>query len=131
MLDNEPSLGPAQTGRDSQRHQCLKRTAVTSRVPNPPVAPHSYLRFRIGVPKTTGDEDVHWNLEGREPVMCVLTSNVDIVFVRGQSVDRTETAAWRERFGKNIFHFNKPLPDPDARYKNWMKSGPQKRNQLA
>ena len=37
--------------------------------------------FRVGVPKSDGQKDYHWNLHGKEGVICFLTSNSPAVRV--------------------------------------------------
>jgi hypothetical protein len=39
---------------------------------------------KVGVPKTDGGEDYHWNLDGAECVPCVMTANVDVAYVVGR-----------------------------------------------
>ena len=75
--------------------------------------------FRIAVPKVEGAKDYHWNIDGSENVVCFLTSNAPTVHISGGVVNATETAAWNERFGANIYTFEVPLPSADKRYKQW------------
>ena len=77
--------------------------------------------FRVAVPKVDGAKDYHWNREGKEDVLCVLTSNVPVVHISGGAVNIVETAAWNERFGANTYTFNAPLPNKDTRFKQWGK----------
>ena len=95
------------------------------RWPHPPLSWGDMLNvldnepFNIAVPKVDGDTDYHWNSEGKENVIAVLTSNVPVVFISGNAVNEMETAAWNERFGKNVWTFRTALASPDKRYKRW------------
>ena len=95
------------------------------RWPNPPLAWNDLLNvldnepFQIGVPKTDGQKDYRWNSKGNEGVVAFLTTNVPIVYVKGDRVDHEETKAFNERFGENVYMFRERLPNPDRRYKQW------------
>ena len=60
------------------------------RWPHPPLGWGDLLNmldnepFNVGVPKTDGREDYHWNAEGKEGVPCVFTANVDVTYVVGR-----------------------------------------------
>ena len=95
------------------------------RWPHPPLSWGDMLNvldnepFNVAVPKVDGQADYYWNSEGRENVIAVLTSNVHVVNVSGNVVNQTETAAWNERFGRNILTFRVAISNPDKRYKRW------------
>jgi len=95
------------------------------RWPHPPLAWGDLLNlldnepFYVAVPKVDGQSDYHWNAEGKEGVISVLTANVPVVYVSGNTVNEVETSAWKERFGKNILFFQSRLESPDKRYKRW------------
>ena len=95
------------------------------RWPHPPLAWGDLLNlldnepFNVAVPKVDGQGDYHWNANGQEGVISVLTANVPVVYVSGNTVNEVETAAWKERFGQNILLFSTPLDNPDKRYKRW------------
>ena len=97
------------------------------RWPLPPLAWGDLLNlfdnepFRIAVPKHDGQKDHHWNADGKDGVICFLTSNSPVVYVSGGTVNTVETAAWNERFGRNVYEFKHALPNKDARFKQWGK----------
>ena len=64
-------------------------------------------------------QDYRWNAEGNEGVIAVLTANVPVVHISGGTVNQIETAAWGERFGRNILDFKAPVKNPDKRFKKW------------
>jgi hypothetical protein len=70
--------------------------------------------FRIGLPKSEYREDHQWNATGEEGVVVFLTTNVDIVFLRGGAVDHEETKAFLSRFRKFSFPNSFARPDPSC-----------------
>eukprot|EP00434_Breviolum_minutum_P021020 symbB.v1.2.018543.t1/scaffold1479.1/size116273/2 len=87
------------------------------RYPHPPLAWGDLLNlldnepFLIGCPKVDGATDYMWNVDGKEGVLCLVTSNHQV-----QGSDALETAAWRSRFGL-MLHFPNTLPEPDVSLK--------------
>jgi hypothetical protein len=96
------------------------------RWPHPPLAWNDLLNlfdnepFKVGFPKVDGQTDVDWNTNGDSNVIAVLTSNAEIVYVTGDTINPIETAAWLERFGL-VLRFQTRLANPDKRYKKWFK----------
>ena len=74
--------------------------------------------FNVGVPKTDSKTDYKWNDKGDRNVLAVITTNVEIMYIRDNAVDPVETKVWNDRFGL-ILHFRKALPKTDKRYKTW------------
>jgi hypothetical protein len=50
----------------------------------------------------------------------VFTSNADVTYVSGHTVNKIETVAFAERFAGKMY-FPVPVQNPDKRYKSWGK----------
>ena len=61
-----------------------------------------------------------WFIWACQHVVCVVTTNVAIVYVSDQTVNAVETQAWNDRFG-HVLHFKNALPNPDKRFKKWFR----------
>ena len=95
--------------------------------PHPPLSWGDLLNvldnepFGIGLPKGDGEQDYQWNRDAKENVVAILTSNSPVVYVHDKTVDPVRTKAWNDRFGDNVYTFTKPLPNPDRRFKVWLR----------